>query len=408
MAHKYQFGPATRLIHGEHCSDGCSEKAPRSHAEPIYQTSTFRYNSVEEGRQIFSGTSKYDAYSRISNPNHRQLEDKLCVLHESEAAQVFDSGMGAIMALLYSLLKSGDEIIAHRNIYGGTYSFLKRLKKFGINSYFVDLRYPPLVLKHLTKNTKIVFIETPSNPVLDICDFEYIKQILGKNKAKDVLIVVDNTFATPYNQLPLNHGADIVVESLTKYINGIGSHIGGALIASKELMNRILTDHGGAGGMMAPIVASQITDNLKSLPSRMERHNENGRAIAELLKENPLVPKVFYPGLKCHVNHLVARRLMKGFGGVVSFELKNKSKTSVFLDKLSADKISGEGIISQAVSLGSVDSLICCPALSTHLKVGPKERLAQGMSDNLIRFSVGTEDLEDIVYSLQRGFQAIL
>jgi len=407
MALKHRFSNVSQLIHGHQGNRGSES---RSHAFPIYQTSTFRFDTVEQGMEIFAGTAKYDAYSRISSPNHRFLEDSLCVLEDGEAAQVFDSGMTAIKVTLLSLLELGDEVIAHRNLYGGTVRFLKELHKFGIETKFVDARQPTNLLEELTPATKMVFLETPSNPVIDICDFEIIKTVLEQAGRDDILVVVDNTFASPYNQKPLRKRADISIQSLTKYINGFGNATGGAIITSSKIMENIRERYNSSGGMMEPEVAQRIAMNMITLPDRMEKHNRNGHGIAAgFLKNCPLVQKVYYPGLSEHPNNDVARRLMTGFGGMISFELDDSdgSKTKTFLNKLAQDQRDGEGIITLAVSLGCVDTLICCPALSTHYSLPREERLAQGISDNLIRFSAGIENMDDIAYSLERGFQAV-
>jgi len=403
----HQFGDTTRLIHGYH---GDESHEVRSHAFPVYETSTFRFDSVEQGMEIFAGNSKYDAYSRISNPNHRFLEKRLCILEDGETAQVFDSGMTAIKVVLTGLLLPEDEIIAHRNLYGGTVGLLKELSKFGVLTKFVDAREIENVAQVLTPRTIMIYLETPSNPLLDICDFEIIKNALSKIDRNNILIVVDNTFATPCNQKPLTRGADISIHSLTKYINGFGNATGGAIITSSKIMEKIWERYHGSGGMMDPEVAQRIAINMMSLPDRMDRHNRNGYSIAvKYLNNHPLTHRVYYPGLPEHYNHITARELMTGFGGMVSFELKDidGTKTKAFLNKLAQDQRGGEGIITLSVSLGCVDSMICCPALSTHYSIPPEERLAQGITDNLIRLSVGIEDVDDILYSLERGFEAI-
>lgn len=407
MTTNHSFSKINQLIHGR---QGNKDLESRSHAFPIYQTSTFRFDTVEQGMEIFSGTTKYDAYSRISNPNHRFLEESLSVVEEGETAQVFDSGMTAIKVALFSLLKSGDEVVAHRNLYGGTTRFLNDLHNFGIKITFVDACQNKNIINRLTQKTKIVFLETPSNPVMDICDFERLKVTMETIGRGDILIIVDNTFASPCNQKPLTKGADISIQSLTKYINGFGNATGGAIITSSKIMERIWERYHGSGGMMEPEVAQRIALNMITLPDRMKRHNQNGYDIASgFLKSQPMVQKIYYPGLFDHPNYKIAERLMTGFSGIISFELNDVGghKTKTFLNKLAQDHKDGEGIITLAVSLGCVDTLICCPALSTHYSLPREERLAQGISDNLIRLSVGIENVDDIIYSLKRGFRAI-
>lgn len=403
----HQFGPRTQLIHGNQSFD---HGEFRSHAFPIFQTSTFKYDSVEEGEQIFAGTVNHDAYSRISNPNHRQLEDRLCILEEGEAAQVFDSGTSAIRVAMTSLVKTGDHIVTHRNLYGGTFGELAELRNFGVKITFVDARHSLNVIRAITSKTKIIFLETPSNPLLDICNFEEITEMVFRVN-RNIIIIVDSTFATPCNQKPLTRGVDIVAHSLTKYLNGSGRYIGGAIVTSRHLMNRVWERYHGSG-MMDPEVAARIAENVVGIEDRMKRHNTNAEGIVCYLTMNKYksLHKVNYPGLVTHQNHTVAKKLMAGFGGMVSFELiddDNGSKTRHFLNQLSRDEKVGKGIISQLVSLGTTDTLICCPARSTHSGIPLKKRLAQGITDNLIRLSVGTEDIEDIIYSLERGFQAI-
>lgn len=405
-------GLNTRLLHGKSGVSRDLNSILHSHSMPIVQTSTFSFDSIKQAQGVFSETDqRHEAYTRLSNPNHRKLEESLCVLEDGEAAQVFDSGMTATKVLLESLTEQGDHIIAHRNLYGGTYNLFKKWRKFGVSVSFVDARDVDNVLLGVypyTTKIKMIFLESPSNPSLDICDFKTIKEKLIRMDRSDTLVVVDNTFATPCNQQPLKHGADIVVHSLTKYINGYGTHIGGAIITFSHIMKRIWDGWGASGGMMDPSVAWGISNNLISLPDRMKRHNENGKIVAEHLLRHPKVEKVNYPGFRNHPNYKVAIKLMTGFGGMVSFELKGDQETTQrFLDKLAIDSRNGDGVVTLAVSLGTVDSLIICPALTTHFSVPREERLEQGISDNLIRMSVGTENIQDILDSLERGFSVI-
>jgi len=411
MKSNHVFGPMTRLIHGWFDKPKQDHSFQRSHVHPVVQTSTFRYKNVEEGANIFSGSALHDAYSRISNPNHRELEERLCILEDGEAAQVFDSGMSAIKVAIQSLVKSGDHIIAHKNLYGGTLGFLEDMINFGIITTFVDTRSTRNVINSLRPETKIVLLESPSNPMLDICDFKEISLYVHKVNT-NIIVVVDSTFGTPVNQKPLKHDVDIVIHSLTKYLNGFGTYIGGALITSQKLMDRIWERYHGSGGMMDPRVASDVTHNMFTIYDRMKRHNKNAEIVVSYLlrrRDNYGMTRVYYPKFSqlYSSDHNKAIELMSGYGGMISFELGDESKTAHFLNKLSEDQDKGLGIISQAVSLGSVDTLICCPARSTHLNTPRDKRLAQGLTDHLIRLSVGTEDVEDIIYSLDRGFETI-
>lgn len=419
MSSDHNFKMKTMLVHGN--LNGRNMPSPEtlsSHAFPIFQTSTFVFDGVKQAQEVFSGTDpEHEAYSRISNPNHRYLEERLVVLEGGEAAQVFDSGMTAIKVLIESLTKQGDKIIAHKSLYGGTYELFRKWGKFGVESFFVDAGDPENVgfaVKNIWRNgaqkVKMIFLETPSNPTLDICDISRIKEGL-KNifGCENVLLVVDNTFATPCNQQPLTIGADIVVHSLTKYLNGFGNYIGGSIVTSDKLMKRIWEGYRASGGAMDAEVASRIAVNMESVFDRIKWHNENGMKVARYLRNHSGVKKVYYPGLAEHPNHNVAKRQMTGgFGGMVSFELDgNQEQAEIFLNQLAKDKREKRGIITLSVSLGTTGSLIICPALTTHFNVPKSERINQGISDTLIRMSVGVEDIDDIVYSLERGFLAV-
>jgi len=411
--HMRKWGPNTLLIHGNPTESSQDNSSVSGHLPPIFQTTAFKLPSVEMGRKIFTEGLKLDAYSRISNFDHRYLEERLAALENGEAAQVFGCGMGAIVTLFKTLLESKDEVIAHRNLYGGTYSELRDFERFGIKTKFVDARFPEKLFKKVTRKTRMVFLETPSNPCLDIIDFEEIKKQLVSIGREDILVVVDNTFATPYNQRPLDHGVDIVVHSLTKYLNGSGNYLGGAIVTSSAIMERIWERYGGFA-CIDPGVALNIANNMKSFHQRMAGHNMNGRKIATYLHRHDKIAEVLFPGLSYHRNQDVAQRLMRtrdgepGFGGMISFGVRGDGNGTIrFLDKLEEDKNAGRGIITNCVSLGTVDTLICCPAMSTHATMSRRERLRQGITDGLIRISVGLEDVNDIAYSLERGFEEV-
>lgn len=409
----HKFGKRTMLIHGD--LNGKAENTERNIksaiAFPIFQTTAFVLDSVKQAQEVFAQTDlKHEAYTRYSNPDHRFLEERLAMLEGGEAAQVFDSGMSAIKAVIESLTDLGDEIIAHKNLYGGTYAlFRKWSSKFGVKTVFIDVTDYKAVLKAVSPRTKMVFLETISNPVLDICDCHEIKTQLKIIQRPDILVVADNTFATPCNHRPLKLGADIVIHALTKYLNGFGNHFGGAIVTSRELMNKIWEGYGYSGGVMDPEVALRIAMNMQTIFDRISRHNFNAEAVSLFLSCNQKVRKVYYPGLPTHPNHETAERLMSGFGGMVSFELEgSRDKTEAFLNQLRKDQYDGRGVITHSVSLGTMGSLIICPALTTHFQVSREERLAQGINDNLIRMSVGTENIDDIFYSLERGFETII
>jgi len=408
MVEEHNFGLRTRLIHGRLGVRDSERAKYSSHVMPIWQTSTWKAKTVKEMRAMFSGKTRKDFYTRVSNPNSRKLEYLFCLLEEGEAAQVFNTGMAAIEVTVRNLTKMKDQIIAHRGLYGGTINFLKDMALFGISTTFVDARDFRNVLEAVTKFTRAVLLESPSNPMMDICDYERVKSELRKMGREDILVVVDNTFATPHNQRPLNNGADIVIHSATKYLNGYGNFMGGAVVTSRAIMERIWKRYSGSGAMDAE-VAARMTNNIIGIGDRMERHNKNGFAVATYLASCPWVSHVYYCGFPSHTNHDVAKRLMTGFGGMVSFELAHpyKSKTETFIDKLAQDEREGKGIVSHCVSLGIIDTTICCPGQSTHLSVSEEEKLEQGINNDIVRLSVGTEDGPDIIYSLKRGSEAI-
>jgi len=416
MAKKHEFGLQTKLIHAESRPCRCSSDVPNPHAEPIYRTTSWKFTSAEQIRKAFANEVKMDFYSRASNPNHRTLEKKLAILEGAEAVQTFNNGTMAIVVMLMKLLDAGDEIIAHKSLYGGTYQELKDLmRSSGKTVTFVDARNVENVLAAITPRTKLILIETPSNPTLDIIDFPRIKSRLLKMGREDILLAVDSTFATPYNLKPLLHGADLVIHSNTKYLNGFGVDLGGCIATSKAIYEKIWQRYTGFGCMNSEI-AWQSSISLKTFCLRMERHNYNGACVASHLFYKDCVKKVYYPSLLDHPNHNVAARLMGPYahdglfryGGMVSFEINGGTKeVEKFLNRLARDKERERGIITHCVSLGTVDTLVCCPALSTHYHVPKKERAIQGVSDTLIRLSVGIEDAEDIIDSLERGFEAI-
>lgn len=405
-------GLQTRIIHA---GSGGKKDPYGPHVIPIHQTSTFRFESVEQIEALLKENLRHDMYSRLSNLIHRVLEEQLMELENGEAAQVFGCGMGAIVTTLFTLTKAFDEVIAHRNVYGGTYKDLNNFSnRFLVKTKFVDARDVKNVLEQVTDKTVMVWLETPSNPNLDICDFEEIKKELVAMGRPDILVVVDNTFATPYNQQPLMYGTDIVIHSLTKYLNGFGDFLGGAIVTSKEIMDRIWEVYTGFA-CMDPGVAWQIARNIKTFTQRMESHNNNAAYIAHCLSYNPKVKKVYFPGLPDHPNHTVAMRLMRtscgnpAFGGMVSFELKDsETKTRKFLNEISGGKMGKEALVSLSVSLGTLDTLVCWPSIMTHGAIEREERLGvMGIPDGLIRLSVGLEDLDDIVEALERGFEVI-
>jgi len=357
---------------------------------PIYQTSTYE--------QIEPGVTKGFSYGRTDNPTRLALEKALASIEEGNFGLCFSSGLSAANTIM-NLLSKDSHIIAVDDLYGGTWRlFTKIYRKFGVEFTFLDLREPEKIREGVRKNTKILWLESPTNPLLKIIDIEKCVKIA---KEYDLLVVVDNTFATPYLQKPLKLGADIVLHSTTKYLNGHADVIGGALIVNSESIYQELKFYQNAvGGVPSPFDCFLVLRGLKTLPLRMERHCKNAKKIAEFLRSNPKVKKVYFPGLEEHEGHETAKKQMKDYGGMLSFELDTDfNGLKRFFSSLK--------IITLAESLGSVKSLICHPATMTHASVEPEVRKKRGITDSLVRLSVGIEDVEDLIEDLSNGIKAI-
>lgn len=356
-------------------------------ALPIYATTSFGYGDFDTGEQRFAGTEPGFIYSRFSNPTVQAFEQRMSILEGGESALATSSGMAAICAALFGLLSAGDELIFVGTLYGGTLGVMQTLlPRMGVKVRGVqDVQ---TLRDAITAATKLVYVETPSNPTLEIID---LAEVATLAKQHAVTSIADNTFATPYLCRPLDFGIDIVVHSATKYIGGHGDATGGVVVGSKQLIEKIRT--AGVkqfGGCMSPQDAFLFVRGLKTLPLRMEAACDSALAIATSLQQHPLVERVFYPGLPSHPGHDVAARQMKKFGGILAFCLRGgKTYARQFLDELT--------VITQAVSVGDVDSLACHPATTTHSAVPAEVRLQQGVTDQLIRLSVGIEDLPDLL-----------
>ncbi len=354
---------------------------------PVYQTSTYA--------QASPGEHKGYEYSRTRNPTRTALEANLAALEEGKHGLCFASGLAATDTVL-KLLKSGDHVVAGNDLYGGTYRIFERVyRAFGLDFTFVDSRVPEKVREALRPGTRLVWLETPSNPLLGITDIAAIADFC---RARGVLVVVDNTFATPYFQQPLRLGADIVVHSTTKYLGGHSDVIGGALVLDDDaLRERLAFLQNAAGGVPGPMDCFLVLRGTKTLAVRMDRHMENAARIAEFLAAHPRVARVYYPGLRSHPGHDLARRQMRGFGGMLSFVLAGESEAEA------RRVVSATRIFTLAESLGGVESLIEHPASMTHGSIPPVERARSGLSDGLIRVSVGIEDIEDLIDDLSQA-----
>ena len=370
-------------------------------AMPIYQTSTFIFDSAEQGGRRFALEEAGYIYTRLGNPTTTVLENKIAALEEGEAAVATSSGMGAISSTLWTVLKAGDHIVTDKTLYGCTFALMNHgLTKFGVEVTFVDTSNLDEVKKAMKENTRVVYLETPANPNLKIVDIEALAKIAHTNP--NTLVIVDNTFATPYMQKPLTLGADVVVHSVTKYINGHGDVIAGLVITNKALADQIrfvgLKDMTGA--VLGPQDAYYIIRGMKTFEIRMERHCKNARKVVEFLDNHPKIEKVYYPGLETHPGYEIAKKQMKDFGAMISFELKGGFEAGKTL-------LNSLKLCSLAVSLGDTETLIQHPASMTHSPYTKEEREAAGITDGLVRLSVGLENVEDIIADLEHGLEKI-
>ncbi|HHW55923.1 MAG: methionine gamma-lyase [bacterium] len=367
---------------------------------PIYQTSTFVFENVDQGAARFAGEEAGYIYTRLGNPTVTAFEEKIAVLEGGEAGLAFASGMAAISAVLFALTKQGDHIVACDTLYGCTHAFLSSiLPRYGIETTFVDLSDPAKGAAALRPNTKVIYLETPANPTMKLVDIEAMVELARKVGAR---VVIDNTFATPYLQRPLELGVDVVVHSATKYIGGHGDLIAGAAVGSKEFIDEVrVTTLKDIGGVLGAFEAWLLLRGMKTLPLRMERHCANALEVATFLEGHPAVEQVYYPGLPSHPQHDLAKKQMQGgFGGMLSFELKGGLEAGKQL-------MNSLELCSLAVSLGDTETLIQHPASMTHSPYPPEERLKAGITDGLVRMSVGIEDAVDIIADLKQGLDGL-
>jgi cystathionine beta-lyase len=374
----------TKVIHGNQSH----EKVTGSVNVPVFLTSTFAQKSPGEH-------SGYE-YSRAANPTRQALEDALASIENGARGLAFGSGLAAIDCVL-KLLNPGDEIIAVDDLYGGSYRMFTRLfEKYQLKFHFVNLENPENILPLINEKTKLVWLETPTNPLMKLVDIQKVAELI---KGKDILLAVDNTFATPYIQTPLDLGADIVMHSATKYLGGHSDVIAGALIAkTPELGEKLHFIQFASGGILGPHDSYLVLRGIKTLALRVQRHSENGQKIAEFLQNHPKVDQVFYPNLASNPQLELAKKQMKTFGGMISFTFKSgKKEDSIqFLEKLK--------VFTLAESLGGVESLANHPALMTHASIPAEKRAELGITDDLVRLSCGIEDVEDLIADIEQAF----
>ncbi len=385
-------GFSTRAIH--HGYDPMSAEGALT--PPLHLTSTFAFETAEDGGARFAGEAPGHIYTRISNPTTDLLEQRMASLEGGEAAMAMASGMGAITSVLWSFLRAGDELITDKTLYGCTFSFFQHgLSRFGITVTHVDLTNPLALETAISDKTKVVYFETPANPNMRLVDIAAISAIAKRHGAKTV---VDNTYATPVQTRPLEHGADIVVHSATKYLGGHGDLIAGVAIGSAEDMTevRMVGVKDMTGAVLAPFNAMLIMRGLKTLELRVERHARSAMQVASMLEAHPSIARVHYPGLASFAQHDLAKRQMDGFGGMIAFELKGGYGAGIaMMNRLT--------LIRRAVSLGDAETLIQHPASMTHSTYSREEREAHGISEGLVRISVGLEQVEDILEDLHQA-----
>jgi methionine-gamma-lyase len=390
-------GFSTRAIHfGYNPADHQGALVP-----PIYTSATFAFPDAAYGGRCFSGEEAGYFYTRIANPTLALLESRLASLEQGAAAVVVGSGMGAISATLWSMLEPGDEVLADMTLYGCTFAFMTHgLARFGVSIRHVDMTDPNNVAQAMGPNTRVVYFESPANPNMRLVDIEAVSCIAHRGGAK---VVVDNTYCTPYLQQPLLLGADVSVHSMTKYLGGHGDLTAGAAIfADAELAQRVrlygLKDMTGA--VMSAMDAHLVMRGLKTLTLRMDRHCQSAQKVAELLQRHPATQVVYFPGLPTFPQHALAKRQMRQFGGMVAFELKGGLQAGIgFMDALQ--------LVTRAVSLGDAETLAQHPASMTHSTYTAEQRAAHGISDGLVRLSVGLEDIEDVLADISQALDQV-
>ncbi len=391
------LGFASKQIHGGH-----DKNTYGALATPIYQTSTFIFDSAEQGGRRFALEEDGYIYTRIGNPTTTVVEKKVALLEGAEECVAFSSGIGAITSCLWTILKQGDHIVAGKTLYGCTFAFMNHgLTRFGVDISFVDMRVSENVRKAMKKDTKVVYIETPANPNMYLSDIKEIAKIAHEINP-ECIVIVDNTYMTPYLQKPISLGADVVVHSATKYLNGHGDVIAGFVVGKKELMDQVrfvgLKDMTGAS--LGPFEAYLIGRGMKTLDIRMEKHCSNAQKVAEFLESHTAVEEIQYPGLKSFPQYELAKKQMAMPGAMIAFTVKGGLEAGKKL-------INSVRFATVAVSLGDAETLIQHPASMTHSPYTPEERAASDIAEGLVRISIGLEDAKDIIADLKQALDKI-
>lgn len=354
---------------------------------PLYMATSYPFLDVEDKR--------YPRY--FNTPNQEVISNKVAALENAEWALPFSSGMAAISTSLFAFLKKGDHVVFQNELYGGSYHLVQEeFENYGIEYSFSKGLEISDFENEIKENTKVIYIETPSNPLLSLTDIEAIANLAKKH---DLVSMIDNTFASPINQTPLDFGIDLSIHSATKYLSGHSDISAGVVAGKKELVDKVMYKGRNFGGNLSDFMCFLLERSIKTLALRIEKHNENAHFVAQELSSNPMVKKVYYPGLVSHKNHELAKRQMNGFGGMLSFDLDETLNAKIFQKKLQ--------MIKPSMSLAGVESTIIQPSLTSHALLSPEERISQGISDNLLRFSVGLENKEDIMADIEQALKNI-
>lgn len=390
-----QYSFSTLCVHGS----GGADPATGAISVPIYQSSTFKFKSAKHGAQLFSGEKEGYVYTRLGNPTQAAFEREMAFLEGGEAALAFASGMGAISSVILAYCQAGDNFVSTNTLYGGTHNLFKEtLPRFNIEAREVDTTNLENIINAIDDKTRLLYIETPANPTLTITDLKACAKIA---KDYNIPLVVDNTFATPYFQRPLELGADVVIHSATKYIGGHGDTVAGVVVGKKDFIDdlraKFLRD---LGAVISPLNAWLLVRGLKTLALRMEKHQYNATKVAKFLQFHPKIKTVWYPGLTTHPQHELAKKQMYGFGGMISFEIKGGRRAGEQL-------MNSVKLITLAVSLGDVDSLIEHPASMTHSTYSEEELAQCGITESLVRLSVGVEDARDLIQDLSQALRKV-
>ncbi|TDO96807.1 O-succinylhomoserine sulfhydrylase [Marinomonas balearica] len=388
-----EYKNATNAIHA-----GVRQTQEQENSEAIFTTSSFAYGSAAEAAAKFGGDEDGNIYSRFTNPTVEMFEKRLAVMEKGEAAIATASGMAALMTMAYSLLKQGDRVVCSRNIFGSSIKFFNAYTvKFGVEVIYVDATDYDAWEDAINANTRLCYFETPSNPLYEVVDVERVSALAH---AKGALLCVDTVLATPALQNPLTQGADIVMQSATKFIDGQGRSLGGALISSQEIVEHFVAFMRSAGPTMSPFNAWILLNGLETLELRMKAHSKNALQLAQYLEQHAKVKKVNYGGLPSHKSHELAKKQQKDFGGLLSFELEGgKEAAWGFIDRVQLMSITG--------NLGDTKTLVTHPATTTHGRLSPDEKEAAGIADGLVRISVGIEDISDIIEDVEQALNGI-